>query len=198
MKYTLNLIINIYGNTLFFYRNPFFSPIRFIERHKHTIHTMHPFLIIPTSLLLSGYYYYKYNFDKSVNYTPYKYYELAIQKWCQDKYQIHGLWPQYDPDTYPTNCPAPSFVNIEDGTLLNEMNAYWHNCDSTQDFWNHEYTKHLSCIYQQYGINEYDSFQLTINLFNELTESDFDKCNNNDDCIVACFDLYLNKINCPT
>ncbi len=127
----------------------------------------------------------------------YNYYELAIQKWCQDDYQIHGLWPQYDADSYPINCPAPSYQPVY-GDLLNEMNEVWHSCDSTQDFWNHEYTKHLSCIYEQYGLTEYDSFQLTVNLFNELTDSDFEKCNNNDDCIVACYNLYLEKINCPT
>ncbi len=174
----------------------------FVETYFFSIRTyrnfhMHPFYLLPSSLLLSSYYYYKNFFQKPVDYTPYKYYELAIQKWCQNEYQIHGLWPQYDPDTYPINCPAPTFVEIE-GTLLDEMNTYWRNCDSSQDFWNHEYTKHLSCIYQQYDISEYDAFQLSINLFKEITENDFDKCNNNDDCIVACFDLYLNKITCPS
>ena len=78
------------------------------------------------------------------------------------------------------------------------MNENWHNCDSsTQDFWNHEYTKHLSCIYQQYGLTEDESFQITINLFTNLQKSDFDKCNNQDDCTVACYDLEFNKISCP-
>ncbi len=133
----------------------------------------------------------------TLTYTPYKYYELAIQKWCQNDYQIHGLWPQYDVNTYPIDCPAPSYEPVY-GDLLNEMNEVWHSCDSTQNFWEHEYTKHLSCIYEQYGLSEFDSFQLTVNLFNELTDSDFEKCNNNDDCIVACYNLYLEKINCPT
>jgi hypothetical protein len=131
-------------------------------------------------------------------YTPYKYYELAIQKWCQSDYQIHGLWPQYDADTWPSNCPAPAYQTIIDPTLLNEMNTVWHNCDSSsQDFWNHEYTKHLSCMYQQYGFTENESFQIAINLFTNLNKSDFDKCGGEDDCIVACYDLELNKITCP-
>jgi hypothetical protein len=140
----------------------------------------------------------KYPFQTWMDdYKPYQYYELAIQKWCQKGYQIHGLWPQYDASSYPTNCPAPVYQNVE-GELFDEMEKYWHNCDSTQDFWNHEYTKHLSCIYQQYGIQEYDAFQLTLSLFEELTDSDFEKCQNADDCIVACYNLYLEKIPCPS
>lgn len=135
----------------------------------------------------------------TLTYTPYQYYELSIQKWCQDSYQIHGLWPQYDSNSWPSNCPAPAYQTITDTTLLTEMNEYWHNCDSNpQDFWNHEYTKHLSCMYQQFGIQEYDAFQLTMSLFKDLTDTDFEKCKDADDCIVACYNLYLEKINCPT
>jgi hypothetical protein len=53
-------------------------------------------------------------------------------------------------------------------------------------------------MYQQYGIQEYDAFQLTLSLFEELTDSDFEKCQNADDCIVACYNLYLEKIPCPS
>ena len=83
-------------------------------------------------------------------YKPYNYYVYSIQKWCDNGYQIHGLWPQYDKNTYPTYCEAPIYQNVE-GDLYNEMYKEWNNCGDLESFWNHEYTKHLSCIYQQYG-----------------------------------------------
>ena len=157
-----------------------------------------PFLSLLSVYSYLYFQYGKYPFQTLLMDTkPYQYYELAIQKWCQKDYQIHGLWPQYDASTYPTNCPAPAYQMVE-GDLLKEMGEYWHNCDSTQDFWNHEYTKHLSCMYEQFGIAEYDAFQITMDLFNELTSADFDKCKGADDCIVACYNLYLEKITCPT
>ncbi len=151
------------------------------------------------------YYFYKeglvpYNslVNNKLKSAPYKYYVLAVQKWCQNEYQIHGLWPQYDVDSWPENCNAPKYEEVY-GDLLKDMDENWANCDmSTQDFWDHEYTKHLSCIYEQYGLTETESFTMTVQLFKELTEDDYKKCNGNTDCYVACYDLNLNKIICPT
>ncbi len=136
------------------------------------------------------------NYIDSKEQKPYNYYVYSIQKWCGKDYQIHGLWPQYDQNSYPTYCEAPVYKNVE-GDLYEEMNTYWNNCGDEQSFWNHEYTKHLSCVYQQFGLSENESFQLTLNLFKEFTDEDFKKCNNQSDCIVGCFDLELNKIPCP-
>ncbi len=141
-------------------------------------------------------YYFKSNQNILKEYKPYNYYVYSIQKWCGKDYQIHGLWPQYDSNSYPTYCDAPTYTNVE-GDLYDEMNQYWNNCGDEQSFWNHEYTKHLSCVYEQYGLKETESFQLTLNLFKEFTEEDFKKCNNQSDCIIGCFDLNLNKIECP-
>ncbi len=140
-----------------------------------------------------------FTFFKYYNdFTPYNYYELSIQKWCQNNYQIHGLWPQYNSDSYPINCIGPSYTDITNTDLLNDMYRDWSNCDdSTQSFWNHEWTKHGTCVYQQFGITENQYFQIAINLFDQLTTDDFNKCNNQDDCIVACYNLDLYKINCP-
>ncbi len=136
------------------------------------------------------------NKGNNLDSKPYNYYVFSIQKWCGKDYQIHGLWPQYDTNSYPTYCSAPTYVNV-DGDLYDEMNTYWNNCGDEQSFWDHEYTKHLSCVYEQYGLKETDSFQLTLNLFKEFTFEDFEKCDNQSDCIVGCFDLDLNKITCP-
>ncbi len=143
-------------------------------------------------VLLSSLYYSLY----TSNNLPYQYYLLSIQKWCQSSYQIHGLWPQTTTTTYPINCYAPAYTPIS-GELLDEMKQYWANCDDTQDFWNHEYTKHLSCMYQQYGISQEDSFQIAIDLFKDLDSKDFEPCKDQDDCYVACYNLDFQKITCP-
>ena len=121
----------------------------------------------------------------------YNYYELAVQKWCSNDYMIHGLWPQINSTAYPENCKSVSYVKPT-GELLADMNTYWHACDST--LWEHEWAKHGSCMQEQNNIDENTFFNTTISLFLENTNL-LDKCQN-DDCIVACFDLDYKLIDC--
>ena len=121
----------------------------------------------------------------------YNYYELAVQKWCSTDYMIHGLWPQINSTSYPEKCKSVSYVKPT-GELLTDMNTYWHACDST--LWEHEWKKHGSCMQEQNNIDENTFFNTTISLFLENMNL-LDKCEN-DDCIVACFDLDYNRIDC--
>ena len=121
----------------------------------------------------------------------YNYYELAVQKWCSSEYMIHGLWPQINGTAYPEYCKDVSYVKPK-GELLINMNKYWHKCDDT--LWEHEWEKHGSCMNEQTNINEYDFFNTTITLFlenNKLLNNCID-----DDCILGCFDLDYNLIEC--
>ena len=106
----------------------------------------------------------------------YNYYELAVQKWCSTDYMIHGLWPQINSTAYPENCKSVSYVKPS-GQLLTDMNTYWHACDST--LWEHEWTKHGSCIQEQNNIDENTYFNTTISLFLENMNL-LDKCENRD------------------
>ncbi len=121
----------------------------------------------------------------------YNYYELAIQKWCTDDYMIHGLWPQIDKNNYPVYCENVSY-NYPNGSLLDNMNKYWNSCDDT--IWEHEWTKHGSCVKLAYNIDEYDFFNITINLFKKYN-SLINKCNE-ENCILGCFDLQYKLIKC--
>tara|TARA_B110000093_G_scaffold182769_1_gene230350 strand:+ start:1767 stop:2198 length:432 start_codon:yes stop_codon:yes gene_type:complete len=122
----------------------------------------------------------------------YNYYELAVQKWCSSEYMIHGLWPQINGTAYPEYCKDVSYVKPK-GELLINMNKYWHKCDD-DTLWEHEWEKHGSCMNEQTNINEYDFFNTTITLFlenNKLLNNCID-----DDCILGCFDLDYNLIEC--
>ena len=121
----------------------------------------------------------------------YTYYELAVQKWCSSTYMIHGLWPQINATDYPENCESVSYTK-PGGLLLENMNTYWHGCDNT--LWEHEWTKHGSCMQAQDKITENEFFNITLGLFLDNTNL-LDTCKN-DDCILACFDLDYSLIDC--
>ena len=65
----------------------------------------------------------------------YNYYELAVQRWCTDGYQIHGLWPQINATEYPTYCEDVSYAPPS-GALLDAMKENWNECET--DLWEHE------------------------------------------------------------
>ena len=121
----------------------------------------------------------------------YNYYVLAAQKWCSTDYMIHGLWPQINSTAYPEYCIEVSYSEPT-GPLLTDMNTYWHECDDT--LWEHEWEKHGSCMQEQINITEDDFFNTALSLF--LNNSKLlDKCQEQD-CILGCFDLDYNLIEC--
>ena len=123
--------------------------------------------------------------------AAYNYYEFALQKWCSDEYMIHGLWAQIDETHYPVYCEEVSYTEPT-GDLLVNMNAHWQGCDDT--LWAHEWEKHGSCIE---NITESDFFEMTLDLFLDHSEM-VDSCDpTEDDCIMGCFDLDLNPMECP-
>ena len=83
----------------------------------------------------------------------YSYYVLAGQKWCSHEYQLHGLWPQFSHNDWPSNCKKVSYTEPS-GQLLEDMNKYWSSCNDNNNLWKHEWVKHGSCVEQQYGLGE--------------------------------------------
>ena len=61
----------------------------------------------------------------------YSYYKLGIQRWCTNEYQIHGLWPQYSSNYYPSYCTKDSYIppvgslKIEMNYSINNTTAIW-------------------------------------------------------------------------
>ncbi|CAE6404328.1 unnamed protein product [Rhizoctonia solani] len=73
----------------------------------------------------------------------------------KDSWTIHGLWPDHCDGTYDANCaPERELFNIttvleQSGQqkLLKYINQYWLNNNGTnEEFWEHEYNKHGTCI----------------------------------------------------
>lgn len=80
--------------------------------------------------------------------------DLAL-KMCKndDKYTIHGWWPEYREGSWPQWCNKTEFKNFTEDSikpLLTQMNAYWYACPEWKmkniDLWTHELNKHGSCI----------------------------------------------------
>ena len=154
---------------------------------------MYRFLI----LMLILYFFISYNL---IHYTvklnnSYNYYELSVQKWCTPQYNIHGLWPQIDSIKYPYNCAEVTYSPPKGNLLLN-MTNFWNSCYNNNEFWKHEWEKHGSCFNLQTGMNEYQYFYIAIQLYKkhyQLLKNCVKK-----NCILGCFDLNFNLIECPT
>lgn len=93
-----------------------------------------------------------------------RFYYLSLLKDDNNKFSIHGFWPQYDENKYPTFCKEVEF-NIDTlEPLMDELNEYWFSTEEkNQDFWRHEYQKHGSCVFTQ--MNEYQYFSKTLELY---------------------------------
>lgn len=128
------------------------------------------------------------------NEAKYNYYMLAVQKWCTYDYQIHGLWPQYDENSYPSNCENVKYVEPT-GELLDEMNENWSSCPPNSNLWQHEWQKHGSCVEKQIGSDENAYFKMALDLF-QKNKDKLVNCSGKD-CTLGCFDLEGNYIVCP-
>ena len=73
----------------------------------------------------------------------YNYYVLAIQNWCSIENQIHGLWADYTPTTYPSFCDGPSFdlAQLQTSIQYDKMLEVWSDCtyNNTIELYKHEW-----------------------------------------------------------
>ena len=80
------------------------------------------------------------------------------------KFSIHGLWPQYNKTTYPSYCRDIIFNVDELKPIISDLNTYWYsNMEKNQDFWEHEYKKHGSCMFTK--MTELQYFQKALDLY---------------------------------
>ena len=117
----------------------------------------------------------------------YNYYFLAVQNWCSTENQIHGLWADYTPTTYPSFCDGNPFDldELKRSTQYNKLMEVWSDCtyNDTIALYEHEWTKHGTCISSQTGFTQNEYFEKALYLFEENTDG-------------GCYDLQFTNIDC--
>ncbi|XP_011071277.1 ribonuclease 1-like [Sesamum indicum] len=86
-------------------------------------------------------------------------------------FSIHGLWPNYNDGSYPSNCdPENQFDPSKISDLSRRMQTDWPSlaCPSSDSlsFWAHEWDKHGTC--SQSVLGQHDYFATALNLKQQL------------------------------
>ena len=117
------------------------------------------------------------------------YYLSLIQS--NNDWHIHGLWPQYSKDSYPTYCRTVDFDEYKLKPILNELKKYWYSEEEkNQYFWCHEWKKHGSCMF--IDMDEFDYFNKTLELFQKVKDMEIiDKYKKGQKALIP-FDLKFN------
>jgi ribonuclease I len=103
-----------------------------------------------------------------------KFYYLSLMKHDNNIYGycVHGLWPQYDNNTYPKYLKKVDFDFTLLEPLMDDLIRYWKPTNTRYNrleyFWKHEWKKHGSCTFTE--ISQYQYFQITLDLYKELME----------------------------
>ncbi|KAL6953243.1 ribonuclease T2 [Sarracenia purpurea var. burkii] len=84
-----------------------------------------------------------------------------------EDFSIHGLWPNYNDGTYPSNCDrANSFDENEISDLTSRLEEDWPTlaCPSGDGlkFWEHEWDKHGTC--SENALDQHSYFQKALDL----------------------------------
>ncbi|XP_074278748.1 ribonuclease 1-like [Silene latifolia] len=80
---------------------------------------------------------------------------------------IHGLWPNYNDGTYPSNCDSNTpFDRTQISSVLKRMKSEWPTlaCPSNDgiNFWTHEWEKHGTC--SESVLDQHSYFQTALDL----------------------------------
>lgn len=82
---------------------------------------------------------------------------------------IHGLWPQYSQNSYPSFCKDVNFSIDALKPIMPELKEYWHSDrEPDADFWCHEYKKHGSCVFKP--MTELEYFNTALDLFQKAVK----------------------------
>lgn len=94
------------------------------------------------------------------------FYYLSLLREGDDKYTIHGLWPQYDAHNYPTYCKRVTFSYNALMPIMERLHKFWaSDREKDSEFWKHEWYKHGSCVFTP--MSELDYFTTALDLFDE-------------------------------
>ena len=123
-----------------------------------------------------------------------RYYYLSLVNDDNRGWSIHGLWPQYTQNSYPTYCRDVDFDYSKLTLILPDLQKHWYSADgSDEDFWSHEWKKHGSCMYN--NCDELEYFRKALELYITAIEGDIiNKFKINDKKAMIPFDLNFNII----
>ncbi|KAG0480391.1 hypothetical protein HPP92_011249 [Vanilla planifolia] len=84
---------------------------------------------------------------------------------------IHGLWPNYNSGSYPSDCdPDSPYDASQIKDLIRRMQEKWPTlaCPSSEGhhFWEHEWEKHGTC--SESILDQHSYFQAALNLKNKI------------------------------
>ncbi|KAH7306431.1 hypothetical protein KP509_22G011400 [Ceratopteris richardii] len=83
-------------------------------------------------------------------------------------FSIHGLWPNYNDGSYPSNCAGSSYDSTGISDLKDQLQRYWDtlSCPSGDGdkFWSHEWEKHGTCS----GLDQRAYFESVLRLRNSI------------------------------
>ena len=123
--------------------------------------------------------------------TPYKskYYYLALVNDNNKGWSIHGLWPQYTKNTYPSYCRDVSFDYSALDPILSDLKQHWYSAKgSDESFWCHEWKKHGSCMFNT--CDELEYFRKALELYVTVVEANvIDKYRVSNNKAMIPFDL---------
>ena len=89
-------------------------------------------------------------------------------------WSIHGLWPQYSSNSYPTFCRNVDFDINKLQSIINDLHNHWYSTtEKDADFWEHEWKKHGSCMFN--NCDEFNYFRKSLELFITAVEGDIIK-----------------------
>tara|TARA_B100001093_G_C26457062_1_gene854802 strand:+ start:59 stop:667 length:609 start_codon:yes stop_codon:yes gene_type:complete len=104
-----------------------------------------------------------------------KFYYLALKRNNpEEKWTIHGLWPQTNLESYPVFCRKVTFDIKKLSPIIDKLYIDWHSDQTSNDyFWSHEWEKHGSCMFTE--MDELEYFTKALDLYdfvidNELIE----------------------------
>ena len=131
------------------------------------------------------------NFFNNKKDTRFYYLSLLLEN---DNWSIHGLWPQNSKTDYPSYCRKVTFNIALLDPIMNQLKDNWYSDKGPDNiFWEHEWKKHGSCMFNE--SNEYDYFNNTLTLFNKVKALKIiNKFKQGDKALIP-FDLEFNVIN---